>query len=137
MAFRNYIGLFRNYSGIFRTHCKPGIFRTFSGIFRTLLYSEPVHIKNPVIFRILAYSEPEAYSESYIQNLKYIWNHAKHLRWINLWKKLVAAINFASYNYFYSISFACSLCYKINMNFSIHIKFLLQKYMFQVKKYGD
>ena len=33
-------------------------------------------------------------------------------------------------NNFYNISFACSQCYEINMNFLIHIKFLLQEYMF-------
>ena len=46
-----------------------------------LVYSEPLHIQNPGIFRILACSESEPYQEHwYIQDMKHIHNSVKHLR---------------------------------------------------------
>ena len=68
-----YPGIIQAYPGIFKTLCNPGIFRTVlyseswyvenqkhiqnPGIFTSLVYSEPR------IFRTLAYSKSEAYSE--------------------------------------------------------------------------
>ena len=57
-----YPGIIQAYSDIFKTQCNPGIFKT-------VVYPEPwhihnqKHIQNPRIFRTLAYSEFEAYSE--------------------------------------------------------------------------
>ena len=55
---QTYPGIIQVYSGKFRTLCYPEIFKT--GISRTLTYSEP----GAGIFRTLAYSKSEEYSES-------------------------------------------------------------------------
>ena len=39
------------------------------------------------------------------------------------------------YNDFHNISFSISLLCEKNMYFSIHVKFLLEKYLFDAKKY--
>ena len=55
--------------------------QTHSEAWVILVYSEPLHIQNPGIFRTLAYSESEPYQEHwYIQDMKHIHNSVKHLR---------------------------------------------------------
>ena len=104
----------RNYSGIFRTLYNPSVFRT-------LVYSESWHIQNqrniqnPVnisgtfttgnIFRILGYSEPEAYSEPCQKSTMKCFE-----------KQLAAIIIFASYNHHYQLF---TIFHEINMIFLI------------------
>ena len=65
---QTYPRIIQAYSGIFRTLCYTDIFYN-CGIYRILTYSEPEaysepwYIQNPGIFRTLAYSKFEAYLE--------------------------------------------------------------------------
>ena len=65
---QGYAKFIQAYSGIFKALCNPGILRTVC-MSRTLTYSEPKsssqdwYSQKPRIFRMLAYSKSEAYSE--------------------------------------------------------------------------
>ena len=115
-----YSVIFRNYSGIFWTLCNSGIFRTLLWYseswhiqnqrhIRTLAYPKLWHIQNqrniqdPGLFRILGYSEPEAYSEP---SLTYM-----------IEGETASGYVFASYNYFRNITFSCPLVHEISMIF--------------------
>ena len=113
------------YSGIFRQiKTYPHIIRHIqnSGIFRILAhskpeaYSEPWYIQNfgisrtRDIFRILEYSESEAYSEPYQTSTMERFE-----------KQLSAIIIFASYNCFPNITFSCPLVLEISMIFLIQV----------------
>ena len=105
----------RKYSRLLRTLCNPSIFRT-------LAYSKPWHMQNPDIFRTEVYSEPwDTQNSTQIQ------------RWSLVQKILTAIVVFAIYKYFCNISFSSSLLFK-NL---IKVYFLLQKYLFYVKKHSD
>ena len=90
------------------------------------------HIQNSGMFRILAYSKPEAYSEPWyiknsgilrtrdifrilgysetwdIQNRRHTQNFVKHLQWSTL-----RALSANGYNYFRNISFSCPLVHEM------------------------
>ena len=59
---QSYPGIIQAYSSIFKTLGNPDIFRTKNNI-RTLAHSQHSYIQDLCIFRILAYSKSEAYSE--------------------------------------------------------------------------
>ena len=62
-AIQTDLGTFRDnqaYPGIIQTYSKPCVTLTYS---EPEVYSKPWHIHNPGIFRMLAYSKCEAYSE--------------------------------------------------------------------------
>ena len=100
--------MFKNYSGIARTLCNLNIFRILA-YSELEAYVEPCYIWNPDIFRALAYSEPEVYSEP--------WKTSEMEHFAKI-------IN--GYSCFCNISFSRSLL------FSIKAYFFLQKYL---KKY--
>ena len=58
-------GIIQAYSGIFKTMCNPGILRNVALSEPWYIQNPPPHIHNPRIFRTLAYSKSEAYSESW------------------------------------------------------------------------
>ena len=99
-------GIFRNYSGIFWTLCNPGLFRA-------VVYSEFWHIQNQKhiqnfgISKILAHSEPEKYSKSWVPENPRIFRTGgiysepcQTSTMERLEKQLTATIVFSSFNYF-------------------------------------
>ena len=100
-----------------------GIFRT-RGMFRSLVYSELDVYSDPVFFRTLAYSEPEACSESYLTAS------------LKRFAKIVNGSNYFPNNHSRNIIFSHSLLYEINIiNFVNTGLFFFQKYLFYVTKY--
>ena len=85
----------------------PGISKT--SIFRTHIQSSGI-FKTRDMFRILGYSELEAYSEACQTSTM------EHFE-----KQVAAIIIFASYNYFRNISISCPLVEEINIIFLMQI----------------
>ena len=83
----------------------PGILKT-RGIYRILVYPKLWHIQNPWLFRSLGYSKPETYSEPCQTPMM------EHFG-----KQITAIIIFASYNYFYFISFSSPPVHETNLIF--------------------
>ena len=92
-----------------------GIFKT-RVLIRALVYPKlwhiHRHIQNPELFRVLGYSEPEAYSKSSQTSTVELFG-----------KQLTTIIIFASYNYFHNFSFSCPLVHEINMIFNAGLIF--------------
>ena len=89
-----------------------------------------MHFYNSGIFRTLEYSEPEPYSEPwYIQK-------PDIFRTLSYWETYQTSDEAFCENGKHNISFSHSLLYEKYLNFLMQVKFLLQKHLIDVKKYG-
>ena len=104
----------------------------------------PWHIQNFCIFRILAYSKADRYSEPWYTIKSGTFRTRNKFRIFGLFrtkdtleKQLTAMINFESYFYFHNISFSYPLVHEINMILLMLVWYPLWKPLFHVKKYRD
>ena len=109
----------------------PCIFKARDILFGPLVYLKLWYIQNQ------RHIQKTGYSELWdIQNQRHTQDFVEHLKMNCFKKQLTAIIIFESHNQCHNISFSCLLVYEINIIILLQVLVLLQKSLFNVKKYG-